>query len=149
MSILRKGSARTHEEVICFWTRPTDLEQLHHVPELPVYVSAYLPSYVIHRVRPSTRVDGGHTVTGESTTCTFASSISISRALMHSRLTCSSEMGSHRRSCSICLPRVEAEWRARDREEHDDKLVKVTWHRPAWLRGKLRGEWVSGTIACR
>lgn len=43
------------------------------------------------------------TVTGESTDCTFPSSIRISRALRHSLLTCSSEIGSQRISCEICL----------------------------------------------
>ena len=31
--------ARTHEEVVCLRTRPADLEELHHVPELAVYVT--------------------------------------------------------------------------------------------------------------
>lgn len=43
------------------------------------------------------------TVTGASTTWTFASSMRISRALRQSCLTCSSVMGSHRSSCSIWL----------------------------------------------
>ena len=43
------------------------------------------------------------TVTGESTTCTFPSSIKISRALRHSLFTCSSDIGSHLVSCSIWL----------------------------------------------
>lgn len=43
------------------------------------------------------------TVTGESTTCTFPSSMRISRALRQSLFTCSSDMGWQRVSCSICL----------------------------------------------
>ena len=117
--------AQTHEEVVCVRAKATDFEELHHIPELSVYVSTNLAYYVIHFVRPSKHALRPElTVTGESTTCTFASSIKISRALMHSRFTCSSEMGSQRRSCSICLPaRVRAEGRARDREGDEDELV--------------------------
>ena len=43
------------------------------------------------------------TVTGESTTCTFPSSMRISRALRQSLFTCSSDIGWQRVSCSICL----------------------------------------------
>ena len=43
------------------------------------------------------------TVTGESTYCTFPSSISISFAFWQRSLTIGSGMTSHRFSCSICL----------------------------------------------
>ena len=45
----------THEEIVRFWAWPADLEELHHVPKLAVYVPAYLQPCVISRVRPSTR----------------------------------------------------------------------------------------------
>ena len=32
----------THEEVVCLRTGAPDLEQLHHVPELAMYVTTYL-----------------------------------------------------------------------------------------------------------
>ena len=31
-----------HEEVVGLWTEATDFEKLHHVPELTMYVTAYL-----------------------------------------------------------------------------------------------------------
>lgn len=51
---------------------------------------------------------GIRTVTGLSTYCTFASSMSSSFALEHTSLTTDSGTSSHRFSCSICLDRVSA-----------------------------------------
>jgi hypothetical protein len=36
-----RDKERTHEEVVCVRIRATDLEQLHQVVELAVYVAAY------------------------------------------------------------------------------------------------------------
>jgi hypothetical protein len=80
---------------------PAGGKQLEEVEELAVYVAAYL--HALFAV--SLTIENGEvrerTVTGESTCCTFASSMRISRALMQRRFTCSSEMISHLLSCSI------------------------------------------------
>ena len=44
--------ARTHEEIVGLRTGPADLEELHHVPELAVYVAAYLSGAGCHSGRP-------------------------------------------------------------------------------------------------
>lgn len=109
------GESRTHEEVICIWAESSHFEELHEIPKLTVDVTANLYSMTSIEKEGSMerRVqilqmgchEGRRTVTGASTTCTFPSSIKISRALRHNRLTSSSVMGSQRVSCSICLYR--------------------------------------------
>lgn len=38
----KREEGRTHEEVVRVRTEPADLEELHHVPELTMYIPAYL-----------------------------------------------------------------------------------------------------------
>lgn len=38
----KERKVRTHEEIICLWAEPSNPKKLHHVPELAVYVTAYL-----------------------------------------------------------------------------------------------------------
>lgn len=84
---------RTHEKVVGLRTLAADVEKLKQIPELPMDVATYLVQtqcqYVITRIVKST-------VTGESTTWTFPSSIKISLALRQSCLTSSSVIGSQR-----------------------------------------------------
>jgi hypothetical protein len=42
MILLERVVVLTHEDVICFWTMTSDLEQLHQIEELPMYITAYL-----------------------------------------------------------------------------------------------------------
>lgn len=92
---------RTHEEIISIRAETADFEELHQVEKLAMDVTAYLCNTSSDGQRVATV--SGRTVTGESTTCTFPSSMRISLALRHNRFTCSSEIGSQRVNCSICL----------------------------------------------
>ena len=82
----------THEEIVCLWTLTADVEKLEQIPKLPMDITTYLARGQLRGVvPPATR-----TVTGESTTWTFPSSIKISLALRQSCLTSSSVIGSQR-----------------------------------------------------
>ena len=84
---------RTHEKIVGLWTLATDVEKLEQIPKLAVDITTYLTRGRFRReMPPATR----RTVTGESTTWTFPSSIKISLALRQSCLTSSSVIGSQR-----------------------------------------------------
>ena len=85
---------RTNEYVIGLWASTTNLEQLHQVKELAMNVAANLNFIQVSLLKEKATVRLP-TVTGASTTWTLLSSIRISLALIHSRLTCSSDMGLH------------------------------------------------------
>lgn len=38
----RNDLTRTHEEIVRFWTKPANLEEFHHIPELSMNVTTYL-----------------------------------------------------------------------------------------------------------
>lgn len=85
---------RTNEYVIGLWASTTNLEQLHQVKELAMNVAANLNFIQVSLLKEKATVRLP-TVTGASTTWTLLSSIRISLALIHSRLTCSSDIGLH------------------------------------------------------
>ena len=83
----------THEQIVGLRTLTADVEKLEQIPKLAVNITTYLTRGQFWRViPPATR----RTVTGESTTWTFPSSIKISLALRQSCLTSSSVIGSQR-----------------------------------------------------
>lgn len=86
----------TDENVIRLWACASNLEELHQVKKLAMDVTTNLIEY---QVRVSWLIAKLmvrlYTVTGASTTWTLLSSTRISLALMHSRLTCSSDIGVH------------------------------------------------------
>ena len=90
----------TDENVIRLWASASNLEELHQIKELAMDVTANLVWCRVSWIYAKLIV---HTVTGASTTWTLLSSTRISLALMHSRLTCSSDIGVHWMSCSIWL----------------------------------------------
>ena len=86
--------ARTHEKIVSLRTLAANVEKLNQIPKLAMDVATYLPhSGFPEHDAPQER---GRTVTGESTTWTFPSSIKISLALRQSCLTSSSVIGSQR-----------------------------------------------------
>ena len=90
----RDGCAeRTHEEVVCFRALTADVEKLEQIPKLTMNITTYLTRDQCQSEIHTTRE---RTVTGESTTWTFPSSINISLALRQSCLTSSSVIGSQR-----------------------------------------------------
>jgi len=93
----------THKEIIRFRTKTSNLEQLYKIEKLAMDITANLLKCAKVNQRIVLIENTALTVTGESTTCTLPSSIKISRAFKQSLLTCSSDIGSHRISCAICL----------------------------------------------
>jgi len=96
----------TNEDVIRLWASASNLEEFHQVKELAVDVTADLFQVSSTDEKPMMQLP---TVTGASTTWTLLSSTRISLALIHSRLTCSSDIGVHWTSCSIWLGESEYE----------------------------------------
>lgn len=94
-----RGTGLTHKDVICLGAMTTYTKQLHQIEELAVDITTYLLISAIH----SSLAARWLTVTGLSTYCTFASSMSSSFALEQTSFTTDSGTSSHRFSCSICL----------------------------------------------